>query len=253
MKFSLEPGKRTNTPRREKRPNPPRPTYPDAFAQEPVYRVTGPPTNGAERCAAEDLLTRTFSTVREVRLKVFPWPGKPNTDLLVAVQYKFLNAHPAGACWSIGLLVRLARNSETSQRRESYLLETQHHTSIQRVELLDIAATGLPELVVESDFGGVGTVGSTLQVFRLADGRFDEILNTQSRLEAQTDAGYIQELDIRATRAERGQRFRLKKTTYFENDTWFPKPRVSHLYLHRGAGVDKASQRFRQQLLTPLQ
>lgn len=49
-------------------------------------------------------------------------------------------------------------------------METIHHTSLQRIELVDLSATG----------------------------KFDEILNTNSRLEAQTDAGYTEELDIAA-------------------------------------------------------
>jgi hypothetical protein len=249
MKFSLEPAKRINLSWSAKPSVPPRPSYPDAFASDPVYRVTGRPANEAERCASEDLLKNTFSNVREVRLKLFPWPGRPNTDLLVAAQYAFRDANPAGSCWSIGLLVRLTKIGATWHRRESYLLETQHHTSIQRVELLNLDATALPQLVVESNLGGAATLGSTLQVFHLANGRFDEILNTQSRLEYDVEEAYTQELDIPATRATR---FRLKKTTYLEKGTWFNPPRVSHVHFNRGAGVDKASQRLRQQMLTPL-
>ena len=49
--------------------------FPDALAGEQLYRVTGPPTNEQERCAAEDMLTRKARDSREVRFQIFAWPG----------------------------------------------------------------------------------------------------------------------------------------------------------------------------------
>lgn len=247
-----EPGKRINHPAPEKEPGPPRPTYPDAFAGEPVYRVTGPAANEIEQCASQSVVTTLFSEDREVRVKLFHWPGKPGSDLLAIAQYKFQNEVPAAACWSIGLLVRLVATGGSWRRQEAFLLETARHMSIQRVELIDLTGSGDLELIVESDFGAPGTVGSSLQVFSLGAGKFDEILNKRSRLESGMDEGYTQVLNVPATRAERGKRFHIAKTTYFENEIWLRKPRVTSITYERGAGVDKENRAYMQESLAPL-
>ncbi len=227
-------------------------TYPDAMAGEAVYRVTGPLANQAETCAAGNLVTGRLSDVREVRARMFRWPGRAETELLAVVQYDFRGASPAGFCWSLGLLVHLVRKDRVWHRQERYLLETQHHSSIERAELLDLDDSGLPMLVVESGVGGAMTAASTLQVFRLGDGRFEELLNTYSRMESGVEAGYTQDLDQAATKSEKGDGFRLVKRTYWENGRRWAQPRLSERFCRYGFGVNPRDVVFRQGLLRPL-
>src|SRR5580658_9915465 len=64
--------------------------FPDALASEQLYRVTGPPLNEQERCAAEDLLNRMTRDTREVRFQTYAWPGSAaNQQILAIVQYRF--------------------------------------------------------------------------------------------------------------------------------------------------------------------
>ena len=128
----------------------------------------------------------------------------------------------------------------------------QHHSAVQRLELIDLGNTGLPDLVVESNSGGGGTSGSTLQIFSLADGKFDEVLRTEARMEDGIDERYAQELDVAGTRVERGRRFRTIKTTYLEKGNWFRKPRVTIEFYERGSGVDRQSGGYSQQKPAPL-
>jgi hypothetical protein len=91
------------------------------------------------------------------------------------------------------LVYRPARSFKAAgwEVRGEYLLVTSHRTSLQRADLMDLAGDGVDKLVVESDFGGVGTAGSSLQVFDLSRGTFVELLNTYSRLESEDQEGYI--------------------------------------------------------------
>jgi hypothetical protein len=68
--------------------------FPDAFASEKVYKVTGPPQDAAERCAAQDLLSHRNSNDREVRFQVFKWPAASRDDVLMILQYRFTEASP---------------------------------------------------------------------------------------------------------------------------------------------------------------
>jgi hypothetical protein len=98
---SIEPGRKLNLGG----PNKPKPgelTFPDALADEDVYRVSGKPTNELERTASDDL-----SNTREVRVRLFRWPNESGAGLLAVLQYDFPGVTPAGCCWSIGLLVHL--------------------------------------------------------------------------------------------------------------------------------------------------
>src|SRR5690348_306117 len=91
------------------RPIPPGDRFPDAFAGEPAYLVTGKALNAAERAASEDLLAGTFSKTRQVRLRLYRWPKQEREGLLAVLQYDFEGANPALSCPSIGLLVHLVR------------------------------------------------------------------------------------------------------------------------------------------------
>jgi hypothetical protein len=218
----------------------------DALTKEPIYQVSGKGMNEIERCASEHMGLETFSQDREVRLRLFRWPGRAETELVVLVQYEFLNAAPAGSCSSIPMLAHLVASGATWLVRDQYLLDTTHHSSVHRVELLDIDGSGIPALIVESDFGGGGTSGATLQVFDLRAKTFNQILKTVSRLYGD-EATYTQVLNVARTRAAHAKRFHITKTAYAGNGTWFPKPRVSHPIYERGFGVDddyKARQLF---------
>lgn len=65
---------------------------------------------------------------------------------------------------SIGRLSHLARNARKWEVRNEYLLEPLHHTSVQRIELLDLTGDGMDDLVVESNWGGAATVGDSAEV-----------------------------------------------------------------------------------------
>ncbi len=250
MKVSREAGKSAHEV--SSKPDPERISRPDALAGEAVYRVEGRATNEAERCAAEDMVTQRFSEVRQVRTRVFRWPGRAATELLVVVQYAFEGASPGGFCWSLGLLAHVVQRAGVWERREQYLLETQHHDAIQRAELLDLDESGVPMLVVESGVGGAMVAASTLQVFRLKAGRFEELLNEYSRMEYDLEEGYTQDLDPEGTKAERRKGFRLVKRTYWENARRWTEPRVSDQFRGYGFGVKRRDVRTRQRLLRPL-
>ncbi len=101
---ALEPGRRIDDSW-PKSPKDGEMFFPDALAGSPVYRVTGQPTNEAERNAAIDLTNPSeHSSTREVQLRLFRWPGENDTGLLTIVQYNFLNANPPLCCLSIGRL-----------------------------------------------------------------------------------------------------------------------------------------------------
>jgi hypothetical protein len=251
MEASVDRGKRINNSWPE-HPSQRERSYPDALADENVYRVVGKATNAAERTASQDLSTGRFSDARHVRLRLFQWPGESGSGLLAVLQYDFPGVNPAGSCWSIGLLVRLVKNAATWEPRDKYLLDTVHHSSLQRIELLDLAGNGGNELVIESNFGGAGTVGSGLQVFDLSHGRIEEVLHENSRLEYMEEEGYSQVLDIERTRQDHAQRFCVTKTALFEKGEWFNPPRISHPCYKRGDGIDQDEVNLCKEMLAPL-
>jgi hypothetical protein len=82
--------------------------------------------------------------------------------------------------------------------------------------------------VIESDFGGAGVAGSTLQIFDLSHGRFKELLSDNSRLQDGLEEGYTQVLDLERTRQSKGRRFCVTKALIFEKGKWFEPPRITH-------------------------
>ena len=156
------------------------------------------------------------------------------------------------SCPSIGLLVHLVRNAANWKLSNEYLLETVHHHSLQRIDLLDLTGHGVDELVIESNFGGPGTAGSSLQVFDLSHGRFEERLNTYSRLESEDQEWYTQLLDIGRTMQSRGQRLCCSKTILCEKGKCFSPPRFVHPCYKRGDGVDSSKARDPDKVLAPL-
>jgi len=225
--------------------------FPDALADESVYKVVGEAMNQAEREASGNIVTGKFSTTRQLRFRLFQWPNENDAGLLAVLQYAFPDARPAMSCPSIGLLVHLVKDNATWAVKEQYLLETVHHHSIQGIRLLDIIGRGTGTLVVESNSGGAGTVESSLQVFDLSRARFDEILYTDSRLQSMTDDWYTQVLDGARTRARRGQQLCFSKTTLFENGRAFRPPRITYPCYEHGEGVDSVDASRRNKMLLP--
>jgi len=223
----------------------------DALEREKVYRVVGGPTNEAEDCAAEDIVTRKVSDTRQLQFKLFRWPNEVDSGLLAVLQYGFPHANTAGACWSIGLLVHLVKPNDAWTVRDRYLLETWHHDLIDRVELLDLAGNGADRLVVDSDTGWAGSWASTEQVFDLSRGRFDEVLNLYSRLEG-ADGVYSQILDVGRTLSGHGREFCFAKTARFEDGKWFAPPRVTRPCYQAGEGVNPGRAAERNKMLVPL-
>jgi hypothetical protein len=136
--------------------------------------------------------------------------------------------------------------------RSQYLLESAHHSSLQKCELLDLIGDGVDELVVESDWGGAGTAGSSLQVFDLSHGSFEEVLNTQSRLEYMDLDRFTQVLNIGRTRQSNGRQVCVSKTTMFEGGKPFEPPRITYPCYNRGYGIDAEDVKARNELLAPL-
>jgi hypothetical protein len=223
--------------------------FPDAFAGDNVYKVVGEGMNEAEREASEDIVTGRYSNTRQLRFRLFGWPKANDGGMLGVLQYDFPGANPAMSCPSIGLLVHIVKTAGNWTVRERYLLDTVHHHSMQGIRLLDLKGEGADELVIESNYGGAGTVESSLQVFDLSHGRLDEVLGTESRMQYMTDDWYTQTLDINRTRESHGQRFCFSKTTLFEGGKAFQPPRITRPCYKSGYGVDLNEVRERNKML----
>lgn len=251
MQISVEPGKRIDDAW-PKKPKPDEIFFPDALASENVYRIVGKARNEVERCASEDLMARTFSNARRLRFRLFQWPNAYDGGLLAVLQYDFVGASPAGSCWSIGLLVHLVKNADNWRVRDQYLLDTQHHSSLRRVDLLDLTGQGADELVVASDVGGAGNAGSILSVFSLSSGSFEESLDTETRFEYIERDHYTQALDVNRTRQRGGKEPCFLKTALYEEGEWFHPPLVTHpCYLSREGEVFEGVAE-RNKMLVPL-
>ncbi len=131
------------------------------------------------------------------------------------------------------------------------MLETQHHASLEKVELLDLTGGGADELVIESVVGGGGGGSIGFRVFDLGHGRFEELLQAYSDVEYMDQEGYTQALDVARTMQSHGQRFCFSKTTRFEKGEWFNAPRVTHPCYERGHGVDAKETSERNKRLGP--
>jgi hypothetical protein len=221
------------------------PRYPDAFANEAIYQVNGPATNEVEHCASAAL-----SKSREVQLQVFPWP-RTRTDLVAVVQYRFIGASPAGACWSIGLVLHLSRRGQAFEVLERQLMEPMHHSLFAGIRLLDLNGDGVEELVVEPDAGGAGSIGTSMLVFDLSGRRLRPILETQSRLEYMTTDRYSQELDVARSVAQEGRSVCFELTVFAKNEKVYARPHVSHECYPMGTGVDEKQAALLNALLNP--
>jgi len=209
--------------------------FADAFASESVYEVIGAPMNEVEGCASENLATEKSSKTRQVRIEIFRWPSdNGDSGLLAVLQYDFAGASPAMACPSIALLVRLVKNARGWELRDQFLLETTHHESVQSIQLEDVTGDGLADLAVESNWGGAGTVGSSVQIFNLSQGHFTELLSANSRLMEGHEEEYTQTLEVTKSLSNHGKRFCFRKKILFEKGHSFNPPRIIHVCYPRG-------------------
>lgn len=201
----------------------------DALDEQPVYRAVGKPTDKAEMCASEHVASRRVSEARELRFVAFQWP--PSADLVAVVQYKFVmprDGTPAGACWSIGRIVHL--NSTDGQFRvvDNRVFDTQHHGGLGRIELSDIDADGVDELMIESDSGGAGNSVTTLMIYAVAGGRLRQLFGTEAAATGIYGV-FEQVLDIKRTQANKGGRFCFTRTDIAgENLRAYVPRRVTH-------------------------
>ena len=205
---------------------------PDSMAGARIYRIIGPAVGKWEECASEDVASRVKSDIRELSFVAYRWPRRP--DLLAVLQYKFVGVGPAGACWSIGRLVHLVGGGKRWQISEDFDLDTQHHGGLERVELADLDGEGKDELLVESDWGGAAVGGSSLHVYSLKNGRFEQWLETTAQVQGMYGA-LTQVLDLGATRAKRAMSICFVRTDLAGPDFQvYRTPRVSRPCYARG-------------------
>ncbi len=224
--------------------------FPDALANAPVYRVNGRPMNGVEEGTSDYLGTQKFSQQRQIRFQLFQWPNE-KTGLLVILQYDFSGAVPSGSFGSIGLLVHLRKKVNVWKPQEEYLFETGHHSSLQRIEVVDVTGDGIADLIVDSNWGGAETIGSSLEIFKLSGGHFEILLSAISRIEEGNRDKYTQVLDLAKTLKSQGQQFCFSKTTSHEEGHSFNPPRLTYPCYKPGDGVDLKEIRERNEMLTP--
>ncbi len=210
--------------------------FPDAMAGERLYRIIGPPSSAAEECASEDVLSRIKSYTRELSFIAFRWPRR--SDVLAVLQYEFIGIGPALACPSIGRLVHLVSSDGGWRIAERIEFDTQHHGGFERIEFTDWVGNGIDQLLAESDWGGAGTAGSSLFVYSLEDGRFEQWLKTTARVES-INGSFTQVLDIPKTRAKNGMAFCFTKTELTGSDGEpYRKSIVSWTCYPKGTGAE---------------
>lgn len=212
--------------------------FPDALALAPAYRVTGPPQDDRERCAARDLAGRTTSSARELRFQLFPWPGAFRGELLAVLQYRFTGAQTAGGCPSLAGLFRMAPSGGKWKIVDSFPFETSRHNHLEGLQFLRLTGDDDEELVVESDSGDGARFVSDLHILLLAHGRFQELLNVPSRLHINGKGDqWSQTLDAARTLTQSGQQFCFDKTVWAADHRRFLVPEVTHPCYPRGMGV----------------
>jgi hypothetical protein len=212
--------------------------FPDALAGEKQYSIAGEPASEAEMCAAETLLDGSVSRVRELQFKVFVLPS---THGAVAVlQYSFAGANPGGNCWSVARVVRLSQQQNGWRVSQDLVLEDQHYTGFEDIEISDIEGDGFDELILDTNWGGAaGVIGSSLQIYSLREGQMEEWLRVTSRYGGE-DGAFEQKLDVAATKATRGQRFCFQKIEHAEADyKILRKPKVSAICYPKYEGMKR--------------
>lgn len=89
-------------------------------------------------------------------------------------------------------------------------------------------------------------------MFDLSHGSFEEVLNTQSRLEYMDQDLFTQVLNIGRSRQSNGRQVCVSKTTLFEEGKPFQPPRSTYPCYNRGDGVNPEDVKARNDLLAPL-
>ncbi len=198
-----------------------------AFLGEPVYFVDGDAATANERCAADDLLSRKQSTRRELQFRLYSLSG--NRFINIA-QYKFENANPAAACWSIARMSLL----EKTQRRVMILSEfepnTQHHSAITSVRFHG------PQLFLKSDDGGAGIARNCLYVVEIHGTKLSPIVVVATQVDG--ESMWKQTLDWGPTSVQK-YRYCFNMVERAEDGVMFPKPKISHPCYSRGDGLDE--------------
>lgn len=210
--------------------------FPDVLAGERQYSIAGEPANDTEMCAAENMLDSSFSRVRKLQFKVFVLPS--THDAVAVIQYSFANSNPAGSCWSVGRIVRLSLEKSGWRVTHDRMLEHQHHSAFEEINLIDLDNDGFGELIVDSDWGGAGNIDSNLLIFSPRQGQLEEWLRITSRYEGD-EGSFEQRLDVAASKATSGQRFCFRKIGYAEADyKVLPRPKPSSVCYSRYDGVE---------------
>jgi hypothetical protein len=212
--------------------------FPDALAHSPAYRVTGSPQDDRERCAAQDLVKLIPSTERELRFRLYPWPGASRGELLAVLQYRFINAKPSTACPTLAGLYRMVPDGKKWKVADYFPLASARHNHLEGVCFLRLTGEAEDELVVESDSGDKARFGSDLHVLLLGHGRFQELLNVPSRLHINVQGDqWTQTLDVERTLQQHGERFCFEKTVWAAGHRRFSVPEITKPCFARGTGV----------------
>jgi hypothetical protein len=217
--------------------NPPL-AFPDAFAFLPAYRVTGAAQGDRERCTAQDLVKRTSSSDREVRFRLYPWPGAWRGELLAIVQYRFIGAVPPADCPSLAELFRMKPQGQDWKIDDRFPLAADRHNHLEGVQFVHLTGEPEEELAIESDSGDASEFRSDLHILLLAHGRFQELLNVPSRLHIKGPGDqWTQTLDQARTAEKRGTEFCFEKTVWAAAHRRFLVPTVTHPCYPRGTGT----------------
>ena len=198
---------------------PPAEVVDDALAGEPYYRIHGPAKNQAEDCACQEIITGKRSLDREVRLRVVPRAK----SLFAVLQYEFIGASPAAACWTLGMAARVAEGKIEGE----YLFHTLRHGTIDSIRVLDLSGDGKTHLVVESDSGRAASGGSSsFYVFDLRSTTMRPAVIEQASYNGVHRRG-IAEIDIPRTRLRKARALCMIETTTFDPEHRLLKPKIS--------------------------
>lgn len=227
MSVRYMPGQAADTSRTFGREHPL--TFPDAFAGEKVYDITGQTISSLETCASANEPPGKALSTRELRFQLYRWPVGDPSELLAVAQYRFPNAKPGFTCTSIGFLAHLTGEGEARDVLEMKVLDTFRHYAFQSIQLVDLTGDGIAELAIESDTGDGVQTSSNLLIYDLAEGHFRRLVAVPTRwvLEPNEDQVWTQTLDVTRTLREHGKRFCFEKTVYADSGKKLSSPRVS--------------------------
>jgi len=198
--------------------------FADAFRRERLYIVTSPPSDGDERCAAEDVATREIAEARNLQFQLYSFD---KFDYVLLAQYRY-GVSNALACESLGRLFLIHGRGVEWKMENLVTLPTHRHSTIQKVKPLP-STNSNSLLLVESDMGGPGAVVTSLSIFEVSSHSISEILNIRGRADVALEERelFFQGIDLKRTAERGGTAFCFTKTTFAESDRWFQPPRVT--------------------------